>query len=82
MSNDADIQPSQIPSTRLKQYKDGMAEWVESQLRGKDLVALGPSNRFLVAVRKLCAEQYAVVDLTDGRFKIVGYLTLGYGGRE
>lgn len=71
MSNDTDVQPSQITSSTLKHYKDGMAEWAEAQLPGKDLIALGPSNSFLVGVRKLCGEQYAVVDLTNGRFKIV-----------
>jgi hypothetical protein len=68
------IQPTKTEIATIeqyKQYKHGLAKWAESQLHGKDLIALATGNRFLVAIRKLCTDQYAVVDLINSRFKVV-----------
>jgi hypothetical protein len=78
MNNDSADQPLQISLQtsevmgHLRKYKDGMAGWAEPQLEGKDLLALGNGGRFLVAVRKLATDQYAVVDLDHRRFKVLG----------
>jgi hypothetical protein len=54
----------------IMEYEEGFAKWASPELETKDLIAVSNGEN-IAAIRKMTPDQYAILDLTIGRYKVV-----------